>query len=126
MVRNSARCASRKTASLRSSAALVGLSCGALLVACRSREPAATVLPTHPPAPVEASAAPRVEAPALRLPPVHTFELPDDAPIDPAEADEALRHNCCDEMPASEVQALVHAADTQRPAPTRRRRKKPR
>jgi hypothetical protein len=62
----------------------------------------------------------------VHLPPVHTFDLPDDAPIDPAEAEQALRHNCCDEMPASEVQAITHAADTQEAVPTPRQRKKPR
>jgi hypothetical protein len=53
----------------------------------------------RPPAEISAPAAAQpVPAASARKPPTEAdFILPDDAPIDPAEEQRALRHNCCDE-----------------------------
>jgi hypothetical protein len=125
MPRNLSPFAARKTSLLRSHAAFAGLLCGALLGACKLREPAPAA-PSHAPVPAETSKAPVVEPKPLRLPPEPTFELPDDAPIDPAEELRAMGHNCCDEMSASEIEAASHAGEVKGAAsPTPRRRKSP-
>jgi hypothetical protein len=119
--RNSSRIAALKTSAPRLHAAFAGLVCGAILCACKSRDAAPTP-PSHAPAATGTSTAARVEPKAFRLPPEPTFELPDDAPIDPAESQRAMRHNCCDEMPAAEVEATIRAGEsTGATAPTPRR-----
>jgi hypothetical protein len=126
MPRNSSWIGAR-TSRPRSRVVFAGLLCGAMLGACKSRDPAPAA-PSHAnaPAPAETSTAPRAEPTPFHLPPEPTFEQPDDDPIDPAEALRAMRHNCCDEMPASEVEATIHAGETTgATAPTPRRRKSP-
>jgi hypothetical protein len=101
MRRNSSRTAVRHTL-------IAGVLCAAMSSACKSREPAPTV-PNHAPAPTPTpaatSATPRAEPPKFQVRPEPTFELPEDAPVDPAEELRAMRHNCCDEAPASEIKA---------------------
>jgi len=83
---------------------------GALVGACKQ--------PAHGPATLDRKRpSTEVSAPAAQVPtksaqsPVEDpFALPDDAPIDPTEEFQALRHNCCDETPADQVEA--HSAGT--------------
>jgi hypothetical protein len=105
MHRNSARTAARQ-------AVIAGALCAAMSSACKSREPAPTI-PHRAPvqAPAETSAAPRPEPPTFHVRPEPTFELPDDLPADPAEELRAMRHNCCDEMPASEIETAIRAEE---------------
>lgn len=109
--RDSSRPATRRTSPHRLQTAFVGLFCVVCSGACKSRDPAPTP-PSHAaPAAAEIRAAPQVEPSKFQLPPEHTFELPDDVGSDPAEALREMRHNCCDEMPASEVEAAVRAGE---------------
>ncbi len=119
MRRNSSRIATRRASVLRMHAAIASVLCAAMSGACKSREPAPTVQ-NHAPAPAETSATPRAEPPKFRVRPEPTFELPDDVPADPADELRAMRHNCCDEMPASEIKVATRAEDaTEAPTPTR-------
>jgi hypothetical protein len=76
---------------------------GLVLCACKTQAPA-TIKPGAQP--VEAQAPAHVEAPPIRAPVRDQFEQ-DDEVDDPAQALQALRHNCCDEMPADQVRAAV-------------------
>jgi hypothetical protein len=96
-----------------------------MLGACKSRDPAPAA-PTHAATPAEANSAPRVEPAPLHVPPEPTFELPDDVAADPAETLREMRHDCCDEMPASEVEATIRAGEApEAKAPTPSRKKSP-
>lgn len=92
-------------------AAIAGAACLAILSSCKSRDPAPAI-PNHAPAP-PTTTVPRADSPQLHIKPEPTFELPDDLPADPAEELRAMRHNCCDEAPASEIEA---ATRTEEPA----------
>jgi|GEM_PF-3928817 len=84
-----------------------------LLLLCACKQPAAAPI-EHAPARAAESVAPAAAQKPVRDP----FEL-DDEPEDPAAALEAMRHNCCDEMPADEIRA--HSAhDGATTAPTKR------
>jgi hypothetical protein len=95
-------------------ASIRAVAVGLLLGACKQAAPArvepvsdqAKVAPTQP--------NPDDDAPALR-PVRDPFEL-DDEVEDPAAALEALRHNCCEEMPADELRK--HTDGTQAPVNT--------
>lgn len=92
------------------SAAAVGL---AWVGACKAGG-AAPLPPAQAPAPAVAPSEPpaaKPETSTFRVPPEPTFDLPDDAPVDPAEEARALRHNCCDEAPASEIEDAVQAGE---------------
>ena len=52
-----------------------------------------------------------VQAAPAAAPVEEAFVIPDDQPVDPAEAMRALKHDCCDEMPAGQVKADVEATE---------------
>jgi hypothetical protein len=82
----------------------VALGIGMALLACKQPPPLPTVKPS-----VQAErsvAAPKRDPQEHRLV-RDEFELDENAD-DPAAALESLRHNCCDEMPASELRTHVH------------------
>jgi hypothetical protein len=95
-------------------AGLAALVLGVIVSGCKaSAAPSAPKPSEHAGPTVQAAPAP-APAPAATPPREQQFELPEDEVDDPAEALHALRHNCCDEMPAAEVDAVVKksAADT--------------
>lgn len=82
---------------------------GFVLVSCACKQPAPAPI-AHPPARVESVAPATTDAIAPGQRPVRDpFEL-EDEPEDPAAALEAMRHNCCDEMPADEIRERSGAA----------------
>jgi hypothetical protein len=105
MRRDSSRIATRFIA------AIAGAACLAMLSGCKSRDPGPATS-NHAPA-TPSSTAPPAERPEFHIAPEPTFELPDDVAADPAEELRAMRHNCCDEMPAAEIEA---ATRTEEPA----------
>jgi hypothetical protein len=96
---------------------LVALLLAVPMSACKPRAHAPDgVSHAQPATKASAPAAPVLAAPA-RPPAEEAFVIPDDAPIDPAEALQALRHDCCDEMPADQVKA--HSGTIEDTAPSR-------
>lgn len=112
MPRSASWMAARKPA-LRLCAAFAGPVCGLMLSACKSGV-AERPAPSPAPAPAEATTVPRVEPKLLRLRPEPTFELPEDVVIDPAEEQRAMKANCCEELPESEIKSAKQAEEPKR------------
>jgi hypothetical protein len=95
----------------------VALLLGLAMTACKLRAHAPAAL-SHSRPTVESSTPAAHALPAPVRPPAEDpFAIPDDEPIDPVEALQAARHNCCDEMPADQVKA--HRSATEGAAPPR-------
>jgi hypothetical protein len=86
---------------------LVALSLGLVGSACKPRAHAPEAPSVTTPRAARAVPDPPAADLAPRAPAEDPFLLPEGETGDPAEAEEALRHDCCDEMPAEEVQKHV-------------------
>jgi len=105
---------SRLRATLR--CVLAGLMIGVAVTGCKLRaHPPDAPAAAPPPPGAPAEAAPRVETQAQYAPVEDPFLLPEGESGDPAEELQALRHDCCDEMPVDELKAHVEPSATTQP-----------
>ena len=89
---------------------VLALLLGSSLAACKTQTPAANPEPKPAPAETKAPEPAPATQPAVDALKPDEFALPEDEAANPAEVLDAMRHNCCDEVPAAEVEANVREA----------------